>query len=108
MTEHDDELGSRLTDYLQGYATYPRPAPVKRRARHWPEALAAGLAAVIAPRAASPSAREAAARLQAPSGAPRCSSRPTLPPRQIAPTACTAPPPPPVPLMRVSPLAASP
>ena len=48
MTEHDDELGSRLTDYLQGYATYPRPAPVKRRARHWPEALAAGLAAVIA------------------------------------------------------------
>jgi hypothetical protein len=48
MTEHDDELGSRLTDYLQGYATYSRPAPVKRRARHWPEALAAGLAAVIA------------------------------------------------------------
>ena len=44
MTEHDDELGSRLTDYLQGYATYSRPAPVKRRARHWPEALAAGLA----------------------------------------------------------------
>ena len=36
MTEHDDELGSRLTDYLQGYATYSRPAPVKRRARHWP------------------------------------------------------------------------
>ena len=48
MTEHDDELGSRLTDYLQGYATYPRPAPVKRRARRWPGALATGLAAVVA------------------------------------------------------------
>jgi hypothetical protein len=48
MTEHDDELDSRLTDYLQGYATYPRPAPVKRRARRWPGALATGLAAVVA------------------------------------------------------------
>src|ERR1039457_3330461 len=48
MTEHDDELASRLTDYLQGYATYPRPAPVKRRARRWPGALATGLAAVVA------------------------------------------------------------
>ena len=48
MTEHDDELESRLTDYLQGYATYPRPAPVRRRARRWPGALATGLAAVVA------------------------------------------------------------
>jgi hypothetical protein len=31
MPEHDDELASRLTDYLQGYASYPRPATVERR-----------------------------------------------------------------------------
>jgi hypothetical protein len=33
MPEHDDELASRLTDYLQGYASYPRPATVERRQR---------------------------------------------------------------------------
>ena len=48
MTEHDDELASRLTDYLQGYASYPRPATVERRQRRWPAAVAAALAAVIA------------------------------------------------------------
>jgi hypothetical protein len=48
MTEHDDELTSRLTDYLQGYASYSRPATVERRQRRWPAAVAASLAAVIA------------------------------------------------------------
>jgi hypothetical protein len=48
MTEHDDELASRLTDYLQGYATFPRPATVERRQRRWRAAAAGSLAAVLA------------------------------------------------------------